>query len=149
MAKAYAGGGKKVRRNKEVILMKMIIKKLKNGEFNYVYNSLKERGYNYSLDNLSKDFSTVDNKDMYCYLIYLLPVERSPFYYILLCDYILYLGTFFYDIHSVIHMFMKQALAEHKYNKAIINWIIATYENHPDSPFSDNELSFLKSKLKQ
>ncbi len=128
--------------------MKMIIKKLKNGEFNYVYNSLKKIKYNYSLDNLSKDFSSVDSKDMYCYLIYLLSVEHIPFYYILLCDYILYLGTFFYDIHPVIHMFMKQALEEYTYNKSIINWIIATYENHPDSPFSNDELQFLKSKLK-
>ena len=125
----------------------MVIKQLKNGEFNYVYNFLKEIQYNYSLDNLSKDFSSVDSKDMYCYLIYLLSVEHSPFYYILLCDYILYLGTFFYDIHPVIHMFMKQALEEYTYNKSIINWIIVTYENHPESPFSNDELEFLKSKL--
>ena len=125
----------------------MVIKQLKNGEFNYVYNFLKEIQYNYSLDNLSKDFSSVDSKDMYCYLIYLLSVEHSPFYYILLCDYILYLGTFFYNIHPVIHMFMKQALEEYTYNKSIINWIIVTYENHPESPFSNDELEFLKSKL--
>lgn len=121
---------------------------MKSGEFNYVYNSLKEKNYDYSLDNLSKDFSSVDSKDMYCYLIYLLSVEHSPFYYILLCDYILYLGTFFYDIHPVIHMFMKQALEEHSYNESIINWIIATYQNNPDSPFSNDELEFLKSKIK-
>jgi hypothetical protein len=132
-----------------VILLKKIIKQLKKGEYNYVYNSLKEIKYNYSLDNLSKDFSSVGYKDMYCYLIYLISVEHNPNYYILLCDYIYYIGTFFYDIYPVIHMFMKQALKEYPYNKSIIEWIISTFENHPDSPFSIDELKFLKSKLNQ
>lgn len=129
------------------IYLKKIIKQLKKGEFNYVYTSLKKRNYIYTLEKLSSDFSSINSKDIYCYIIYLISREYTSANIILLCDYIMYLGTFFYDIHPVIYLFINQYINICGNDKLISNWIVTTYDNHPDSPFSLKEIELHKKLL--
>lgn len=127
--------------------MNKIIKQWKNGNYNFVYEYLKSKNYNYTLDNLEKDFSLIKSKDKYSYLIYLLSRENTPKNAILLCDVLLYTDTFFCDIHPVIYLFLQQSLLLHPFDVSIINWIVSVYDNHPDSPFSYEEIDMYKNKL--
>ncbi|MCM1227591.1 MAG: hypothetical protein NC320_09285 [Clostridium sp.] len=123
--------------------MKKIICEFKKHNFNYVYTTLNKKEYNYTLDNLTKDFSSVSSSSKYCYLIYLLAKEYTPHNIILICDFLTFTDTFFFDIHPVIYMFINQALQAFPSNKYIIDWVIFNYENHPDSPFSIDEINKL------
>lgn len=124
--------------------MKKIICELKKHDFNYVYTALNKKKYNYTLENLTKDFSSVSSSSKYCYLIYLLAKEYTPQNIILICDFLTFTDTFFFDIHPVIYMFIKQALQVFPANKYITDWVILNYENHPDSPFSTDEINEYK-----
>lgn len=130
-----------------MIVLKKIIKQWKNGNYNYVYETLKTKNYDYTLDNLVKDFSSIKSKDKSSYLIYLLSRENTPQNAILLCDALLYTDTFFFDIHPVIHLFLKQSLMLHPFEISILKWIISVYDNNPDSPFSHKEINIYKDKL--
>lgn len=127
--------------------MKQIIKQWKNGNYNYVYNQLKKINYKYTLDNFERDFSKINSEKRFCYLIYLLSKENTPYNTILLCELLIYTDTFFFEIHSVIKMFIQQSLNLYPFNTVIMNWILDTYDNHPDSPFSNDELNLYKCKL--
>ena len=85
--------------------MKKIIKQCKNGNYNSVYETLKLKNYEYTLDKFENDFSSLKSYEKYSYLIYLLSRENTPQNAILLCDVLLYTDTFFFDIHPVIHLF--------------------------------------------
>ena len=130
-----------------MISLKKIIKQWKNGNYNYVYETLKLKNYDYTLDNLEKDFSSIKSKDKYSYLIYLLSKENTPQNVILLCDTLLYTDTFFFDIHPVIYMFLQQSLILHPFDISILKWIISVYDNHPDSSFSHEVINTYKNKL--
>lgn len=108
---------------------------------------MKEKEYNYTLDNLEKDFKSVSSVNKYCYLIYLLAKEYTPDNIILICEFLTYTDTFFFDIYPVVYMFIKQALRVFASDRFIKDWIIQNYENHPDSPFSKDEITEYKQSL--
>lgn len=126
--------------------MEQIITQWNEWNFNFVYNQLNKMNYKYTLDGLERDFSIIVSEKKFCYLLYLLSKERTPYNAILICDFLLYTNTFFYDIHPVIKMILCQALIEHKNDLLIINWIVDVYEDHPDSPFSNDEINLYKTK---
>lgn len=127
--------------------MNRIIKSWKKHDFNSVYNQLKERNYDYTLEGLVKDFHKVDSMDKYCYLIYLIAREFSVENIILLGDFLIYLDTIFYDVHPVIYMLTKQAINMFSNDKKLLNWILDTYEGHPDSPYTLDEINMFKRSL--
>ena len=43
--------------------------KIKHGDFQFVYDELKKSDFEYTLENIEKEFSSVDNRDMFCYLL--------------------------------------------------------------------------------
>ena len=59
----------------------------------------------------------------------------------------MYTDTFFYEIHPVIHMFIRRALDMFPNEPVLLEWIISTYENHPDSPFENTEIITFKERL--
>ena len=122
--------------------MKDIIKQWKKHDYNYVYTNLHKMGYSYTLDNFDRDFKKIKSEDRFSYLIYLLSKEYTPQNVILLCDLLTFTDTFFYDIHPVIHMFLKQALLEFPSDKLLLQWISCNYEGHPDSPFSKDKIGY-------
>lgn len=127
--------------------MKTVIKKWKERDYNYVYTTLQEKKYQYTLDNLEKDFSSISSIEKYCYLIYLLSKDNSPSNTILICDFLIYTDTFFFDIYPVIRFFIQQSLGVYPFNKSILRWIVDTYDSHPDSPFSEKEMNLYKLNL--
>lgn len=127
--------------------MRKIVTQWNKGNFNYVYNQLKIINYKYTLENIERDFSKIKSEKKFCYLIYLLSKENTPSNTILICETLLYTDTFFYDIHPVVKMFLQQSLSIRPFNLDILRWIIDTYENHPDSPFSDYEIQLYKNKI--
>ena len=127
--------------------MKEVIRLWKKREFYSVYTILEEKGYEYTIDKFEKDFSKVSSADKYCYLIYLLAKDYSVNNTLLLCEFLLYTDTFFFDIHSVIQMFIRRALELFPMDGILLEWIVLTYENHPDSPFDKAEILAFKKQL--
>ena len=127
--------------------MKKIIKLWNKCDYNAVYNTLKEKEYDYTIENLEKDFSKVNSMNKFCYLIYLLSRDYSVKNTLLVCDFLIYTDTFFYDIYSVIRMIVSHAVSLFPTEHALLEWIVLNYENHPDSPFTNEEIEEFKSKL--
>ncbi|MCQ2404753.1 MAG: hypothetical protein MJ083_02020 [Clostridia bacterium] len=119
----------------------------KNRNYNAIYQELKKSNYEYTLDNFDKDFSKIDSSNKFCFLIYLLSNDFCVNNVLLLLDFLTYTDTFFYDIHPVIRMISDLALSKFPSEARILNWIICTYEGHPDSPFTEQEICLYKSLL--
>ena len=66
---------------------------------------------------------------------------------LLLCDFLMYTDTFFYDIHPVIQMFICRALELFPKDPTLLEWVVSTYVNHPDSPFEEAEMITFKEQL--
>ena len=86
--------------------------KIKHGDFQFVYDELKKSDFEYTLENIEKEFSSVDNRDMFCYLLYLISNENTPKHTILLCNYLMYSGTFFYNRETVIRYLLDNCLVK-------------------------------------
>ena len=127
-------------------MVRKLVQLLKEREFNSVYEILEMKKYNYTVENFEKDFKTVNSTDKFCYLVYLLSKDYSIKNTLLLCDFLMYTDTFFYDIHSVIQLFVRRALEMFPTEPSLLDWIISTYENHPDSPFKEEEIIVMKKR---
>ena len=86
-----------------------LIRLWKERDYHSVYEILKAEEYDYTIGNIEKDFAKVSSTDKFCYLIYLLSKDYSVKNTLLLCDFLMYTDTFFYDIHPVIQMFICRA----------------------------------------
>ena len=116
-------------------------------DYHSIYDILKTEEYEYTIDNLDKDFAKVSSIEKFCYLIYLLSKDYSVNNTLLLCDFLMYTDTFFYDVHSVIQMFIRRALDLFPKDKTLLEWVVSTYESHPDSPFEQTEINAFKEQL--
>ena len=97
---------------------------------------------------IQKDFAKVSSADKFCYLVYLLSKEYTIYNTLLLCDFLMYTDTFFYDIHSVIQMFIRRALELFPKDTTLLEWVVSTYETHPDTPFEEKEIIAFKKQLR-
>ena len=124
--------------------MRELIRLWKKQDYHSVYEILKTKEYDYTIDNLEKDFAKVSSTGKFCYLIYLLSKDFSVKNTLLLCDFLIYTDAFFYDIHPVIQMFILRAFELFPKEPKLLEWVISTYETHPDSPFGENEMNAFK-----
>ena len=128
-----------------IIASKKVVKELKNkikhGDFQFVYDELKKSDFEYTLENIEKEFSSVDNRDMFCYLLYVVSNENTPKHTILLCDYLMYSGTFFYNRETVIRYLLDNCLVKNGNDITLIEWILSMYEYNPDSPYNEKEIA--------
>lgn len=115
--------------------------KIKHGDFQFVYDELKKSDFEYTLENIEKEFSSVDNRDMFCYLLYVVSNENTPKHTILLCDYLMYSGTFFYNRETVIRYLFDNCLVKNSNDITLIEWILSMYEYNPDSPYNEKEIA--------
>jgi hypothetical protein len=129
--------------------MKKIIQLLQKQMYQEAYEHLEAMNYQYTLDSINKDFSSVDKLNFYCYLMYVLSKQRSHEIYILLCEYLYFLGTPFHDVYTVIKYNLDTALLFNPDNYNIMNWIIDVFYQHPDSPYSESELKEFSKKIIQ
>ena len=128
--------------------MKKLSQLWKKHNYNSIYSVLSEKNYNYTLGNIERDFRKIDSSNKFCYLIYLLSRDYSVKNVLLICDFLTYTDTFFYDIHPVIRMITQHAIEFFPTDNTLLEWIILTYENHPDSPFTNEEINKYKAKIK-
>lgn len=130
--------------------MNIIVKNMKDGNYNLVFDQLQQVNYDYSLEHFTHDFAHVDSIKKYCYLIYVMAKMDIPKIHMLICDILMFTDTFFNDVYTVIHWNIDQALRIDPYNIEAMSWAINVFYNHPDSPFSKKELydfaSFIISK---
>lgn len=127
--------------------MKKITRLWKKHDYHSIYVILKEKGYDYTIDNIEKDFGKIRSMDKFCYLIYLLSNDYSVENTLLVCDFLMYTDTFFYDIHPAIRMIVQRALELFPTERILLEWVVSIYENHPDSPFEETELIAFKERL--
>ena len=127
--------------------VKELIQLWKDREYHSIYAILKEKEYDYTIDNLEKDFGKISSMDKFCYLIYLLSNDYSVKNTLLVCDFLMYTDTFFYDIHPVIRMIVQRAIELFPTESILLEWVISTYENHPDSPFEESEIAAFKERI--
>jgi len=120
--------------------MKKLIKLLQEHMYHDVYIQLESKNYQYTLESLSKDFNSVDELNLYCYLIYVLSKQPKCEMSVLICDYLMFLGTPFYDVYPVIRYHLDTGLLSSPNNILILNWIVSIFFEHPDSPYTENEL---------
>lgn len=129
--------------------MKELIRLWRDRDYHSIYVILKGKEYDYTIDNIEKDFGEISSMDKFCYLIYLLSNDYSVKNTLLACDFLMYTDTFFYDVHPVIRMIVKHAIKLFPTEKALLKWVISTYENHPDSPFEESEIVAFKEQLNE
>ena len=129
--------------------MRKLIRLWKKQDYHSVYEILKTKEYDYTIDNIEKDFAKISSTDKFCYLIYWLSKDFSVKNTLLLCDFLIYTDTFFYDIHPVIQMFILRALELFPEEPKLLEWVISTYETHPDSPFGETEMNAFKLAVKK
>lgn len=127
--------------------LKEVIRLWKENDYRSVFQILKKEKYDYTIDNLDKDFRKINSMNKYGYLIYLLANDFSVKNVLLFCDFLTYTDTFFCDIHPVIRMVVNRAIELFPTERNLLRWIVGTYENHPDSPFTETELIVFKEKI--
>ena len=127
--------------------MKELLHLWKKRDYHSIFCALKQANYDYTIDNLERDFGRIPSIEKFCYLIYLLSNDFSVKNVILVCDFLMYTDTFFYDIHPVVHMITLRALEMHPTESALLEWIVSNYENHPESPYKEVEIISLKERL--
>lgn len=98
--------------------------------------NLKNSTLNIHLRTLKKNFHR-----MFCYLLYVVSNENTPKHTILLCDYLMYSGTFFYNRETVIRYLLDNCLVKNGNDITLIEWILSMYEYNPDSPYNEKEIA--------
>ena len=119
----------------------------KEYDYHSIYTVLSEKNYSYTLGNIERDFNKIDSSNKFCYLIYLLSRDYCIKNVLLVCDFLIYTDTFFYDIHPVIRMMILHAIEFFPTDNTLLEWIISTYDNHPDSPFTKEEIAEYKGRI--
>ncbi|WP_370806377.1 hypothetical protein [Eubacterium ventriosum] len=120
--------------------MKKILKQFKKKNYKYVYEYLAMNKYEYTIDNFEKDFAMISSLNKFIYLIYLISNENTFRNVILICDFLEYTDTFFFDIYSVIGFFIRQYLNSNPKDLKMKEWVISRYSENPDSPFTQDEI---------
>ena len=87
-----------------------------------------------------KDFAMISSLNKFIYLIYLISNENTFRNVVLICDFLEYTDTFFFDIYSVIGFFIRQYLNSNPKDLKMKEWVISRYSENPDSPFTQNEI---------
>lgn len=118
--------------------MNSIKKLVERGCFALAYEELRKED-NITLELICKKFEKTDNRSVVLFLIYIIATEQSEDNIILLFDYLMYIEPPCDDIHLMIKLFSKLQ-KEHSSENKVFRWIVDTYESHPDSPFSNEEI---------
>ena len=120
--------------------MKKILKQFKKKNYKYVYEYLAMNKYEYTIDNFEKDFAMISSLNKFIYLIYLISNENTFRNVILICDFLEYTDTFFFDIYSVIGFFIRQYLNSNPKDLKMKEWVISRYSENHYSPFTQDEI---------
>ena len=119
-------------------------------DFDGLYRELAAEHYDYTLENFTRDFNKISSEKKFAYLHYLIANEETPELHLLVCDFLLYTDTFFFDIYPVVKWHLKRALEISPNSVEVLGWIIGIFANgNPDSPFSGEELRAYNERLNE
>jgi hypothetical protein len=128
------------------------MKKLKNmmldGLYSTLYEKLEEMNFHYDLEEYTKCFKGINSEKKYAYLTYVMARCETPDLHLLICDFLSFTDTFFFDRYTVQKWHLKRALEISPNNVKVLQWITCTFNDHPDPPFSEEELSEYNNLLK-
>lgn len=113
---------------------------LSDGYYNDVYNYLDTIKFSYSLEDFAKISNGISSEKKYAYLTYAISKKETVERHLLICEFLLFTDTFFYDVYVVLKWHLKRALEISPNNIKVLQWIVSTFNNHPDSPFNKEEL---------
>lgn len=112
-----------------------------------LYELLEKENYEYSLENISRDFSKIESMNLYCYLLFVLSMQRTPKICLLICDFLMFQDTWFSDIFPLIKWLLDLALEYDSNNLDVKEWILSVFWESPDSPYSVDELYEMMKSL--
>ena len=134
--------------------MNEISKSLNDGYYLKVYEKLlctKEAWVNgvYSLEFFcsNKHLGNVNFEKKLAYLNYALARKESIEMHIFICYYLLYGDCLFDDINTVAGWHFRRALEISNNSPEVLKEILTHYREHPDSPFSREEMKKFESML--
>lgn len=117
--------------------------------YSELYELLEKENYEYSLENISRDFSNKESMNLYCYLLYVLSIRRTSEIYLLICDFLMFQDTWFSDIFPMIKWILDSALEQETDNSDIKEWILSVFFENPDSPYTAEELYEIKNSVEK
>lgn len=95
----------------------------------------------YSLEFFcGKHLNNVNIEKKFAYLNYALARKESVEIHIFICNYLLYGDCLFDDIHTVVNWHFRRALEISNNSPKVLREILTHYKDHPDSPFSKEEM---------
>lgn len=113
-----------------------------------LYELLEKEHYEYSLVNISRDFSNKESMNLYCYLLYVLSIQRTSEICLLICEFLMFQDTWFSDIFPLIKWLLDLELERNPDNLDVREWILSVFWENPDSPYSTDELYEMKQSGK-
>jgi hypothetical protein len=121
---------------------------LNAGYYSKVYERLFQTKDEYSLDFLcGKHLVNVDASKKFSYLNYALARKENVEIHIFICYYLLYGDCLFDDIHTVVNWHFRRSLEISNNKEEVLKEILINYKEHPDSPFSKEEIKNYEDML--
>ena len=127
--------------------MKEFKRLLSEGNYSALYEKLENMHFHYELEGFTKIFKGVSSEKKYAYLTYVIARAETPDLHLLMCDFLSYTDTFFFDMYTVQKWHLERALEISPNNINVLQWIVDIFSNHPDSPFTEKEMYAYKELL--
>lgn len=134
--------------------MNKIAQLLNDGLYSEVYEELLCEREAFVQDAYSLEFfcgeklNSVNAEKKFAYLNYAVARKESVELHIFICNYLLYGDCLFDDIHTVVNWHFRRALEISNNSSKVLLEILTNYKDHPDSPFSKEEMENYEILLK-
>lgn len=134
--------------------MNEIAQLLNDGEYSKVYEKLLCMKEAFVQDTYSLEFfcgqhlNSVNVEKKFAYFNYALARKESVEIHLFIGLYLLYGDYLFDDIHTVINWHFRRAIEIFNNNPKVLREILTHYKDHPDSPFSKEEIKNYEILLK-
>lgn len=125
-----------------------IQKQIQKLDFYNAYNNLSSANYDFSIENVARDFKKVKSITMYAFLMFAISMEESTAKHITICNYLYFFNPYINGADQLIRWHILRAWEMFPQSASeIYRWVINVYGGNPDCPFTDNELQKIKSGI--
>jgi len=135
--------------SKWVNKMKKLKKNMQKGMFKEVHDELINSGFNFILNDIVSLFPFMNSYEIYLFMMYSISVNETPEKHILICEDLMFMDPCISDSHTLIAWHLRRALEISPNDLSVLQWITCTYNSHPDSPFSEEELKEYNCRLQK
>ena len=121
--------------------IKMIAKQIKDYNFCEAYEELYANGYTFCFNHLTRDLPKLNSH--YVFLMYAISRHEDVEKHLSICYYLYFMDPYIAGADSLIRWHLMQALKISPCDEKVLrDWIFGIYAGNPDSPFSEEELSY-------